>query len=72
VSLVVAFFRRGPPDLQILDSIAFLVFCVALPCDDVRSEGGEAEFEDVGRGERSDDMAERGVDDRNPGSHVNK
>jgi hypothetical protein len=65
-STVLGFFSHSPPDLQVLHSIAVFVFCGALPCDNVRAEGRETELEDVGGGKRRDDMARRGVNNRNP------
>lgn len=60
--------NQGPPHFQVLGRIAFLVLGVALPRDDVCAQGREAKLEDVRRGERGDDVADGGIDDRDPRS----
>lgn len=64
--VIFALFCHSPPNLQILHSVAFFVFCGALPGDDVCSQRREAELEDIGCRKRGNDLASRGVDDRNP------
>lgn len=59
--------RHSRPDLQVLLGIAFLVLGRQLPCEDVGAQRGEAELEDVEGGDGRDQVAGRGVDDRNPG-----
>jgi hypothetical protein len=55
------------PDLEVLVGVAGLVLGWQLPCDDVGAQRGEAELEDVDGGDGRDEVAGRGVDDRNPG-----
>jgi hypothetical protein len=66
VLAVLRCFGHSPPDLEVLHSIAIFILRGALPCNNIRSEGREAQFEDIGSGERSDNLAGGGVDDRNP------
>lgn len=54
------------PDLQVLVGVAGLVLGWQLPCDDVGAQRREAELEDVDGGDGRDEVAGRGVDDRNP------
>lgn len=56
------------PDLEVLVGVAGLVLGWQLPCDDVGAQRGEAELEDVDGGDGRDEVAGRGVDDRNPGA----
>jgi hypothetical protein len=67
---ILGFFRRRPPNFQVLDSIAIFVFGGALPGDDIRPQGREAQLENVGGWERGDDLAMRSINDRNPAEHV--
>lgn len=52
------------PHLEVLDSIAILIFRWSLPSNHVCTKGGEAQFEDVVGREGGDDVADGGVDDR--------
>jgi hypothetical protein len=66
VLVVFALLSYSPPDLQVLHGVAFFVFRGALPGNDVCPQRREAQLEYVGRGKRGDDMAGRGIHDRNP------
>lgn len=59
--------QQSPPHLQVLDRIASLVLGGALPSNDIRRQGREAELEDVRNGKCADYVADGGIDDRNPG-----
>ena len=56
----------GLPNLQVLDRIAFLVLCRALPCDYVGTQRRESQLVDIWRGQRSDDVTDGSVDNRDP------
>ena len=60
------------PDLQVLVGVAGLVLGWQLPCDDVGAQRREAELEDVDGGDGRDEVAGRGVDDRDPACRQQK
>lgn len=54
---------NGSPDLQVLVRISFLILGVPLPGDNVSSQRGEAELEDVGRRQYRDNVSNRSIND---------
>ena len=56
---------NGPPNFEVLDSIALLIFARSLPCYNEGTERGESELVYVFRGEVGYDVSYRGVHDCN-------
>lgn len=54
------------PDLEVLGGVAIGVLGRTLPGDEVGSEGGEAQLEDILGGDGRDDVTDGGVDDGDP------